>query len=370
MKTIYFVGGARPNFMKLAPIFRAWRNGASTVQAKLVHTGQHYDAALSDVFFKQLELPQPDLTLEVGSGSHGAQTAAVLERFEKALVETTDEILGVVVVGDVNSTIAAALAAKKLGYPVAHVEAGLRSFDRGMPEELNRLATDAISDLLLVSEPSGITNLEKEGVSPDRIHYTGNVMIDSVAHALQSLDPKKECQALGINLDAPFLLVTMHRPSNVDTKERLSQVVNTLLNIAKKHPIVFPVHPRTQARLTEFGLSSTLESGSNITLLKPVGYNQMLSLMSLAKAVLTDSGGIQEETTYLKVPCFTLRPNTERPVTITQGTNTLLGEDLDKAYTLVMDSFSNPNLTSHPDIDGWDGKAGQRIMDKLLSAWS
>ena len=368
-KELLFVGGARPNFMKLAPIFWELKSKNLLKQSKLIHTGQHYDPKLSDVFFKELDLPTPYRHLEVGSDRHGAQTAKILERFESVLLEQESEIAGVVVVGDVNSTVAAALAAKKLNIQVAHVEAGLRSFDRTMPEEINRLATDAISDLLLVSEPTGLVNLKNEGYKEDSVVYTGNVMIDSLAKSINGLNTLNICKELNVDANANYFVVTMHRPSNVDEKRPCTIVVETLLELAKTHKLVFPVHPRTKARLTSFGLIGQIENNKNIELMDPIGYKEMISLIKHASGVLTDSGGIQEETTYLGVPCYTWRPNTERPITITQGTNVLLGDEPSQAQKTLFEHIGKAQPSKNCSIEGWDGNAAKRIVSTLVERW-
>lgn len=354
---IALVAGARPNFMKIAPVLRAIDELDPPFSSVLVHTGQHYSAELSDVFFAQLGIRQPDAHLEAGSGTHGEQTARVLEAFERFLLKSIPAIDAVMVVGDVNSTLAAALAAAKLGVPVVHLEAGLRSFDWSMPEEINRLATDAISSLLLVSEPAGEENLRREGVSTARIRYVGNVMIDSLAHHLE----EAAGLPLPVNGGERFALVTLHRPSNVDSSDSLGAIADLLAEVARRLPVFFPAHPRTRARLDEFGLLVRL---GGVTLLPSLGYLENLRLMSQAALVLTDSGGVQEETSWLSVPCLTLRENTERPVTISKGTNTLVGRDFGKAACLV-DEILAGNYKKGSPIDGWDGRASHRVVEEL-----
>ena len=344
--------------MKIAPVLHAAETMKPPFEPLLVHTGQHYSPELSDVFFQQLGIRPPDVHLEAGSGSHGRQTARILESFESFLVDSAVGIAAVMVVGDVNSTIAAALAATKLGKPVIHLEAGLRSFDRAMPEEINRLATDAISDLLLVSEPCGETNLQREGVPATRIRYVGNVMIDTlVAH----LDAARLVKAEGPG--GPFALVTLHRPSNVDSRENLTSIVDFLVGIAGSLKIVFPVHPRTRNRLEEFGLIGRLEQ-SGALLLPAQGYVENLGMLSRAALVLTDSGGIQEETSFLSVPCLTIRENTERPSTVTHGTNTLVGLDFGAARVLV-DEIMDGSYKKGTGIRGWDGRASYRVIEAV-----
>lgn len=342
--------------MKIAPVLRAIDEMKPAFSAVLVHTGQHYSPELSDVFFEQLGIRKPDAHLEAGSGSHGAQTARVLEAFETFLLGASSRISAVMVVGDVNSTIAAALAAAKLQIPVIHLEAGLRSFDRAMPEEINRLATDAISDLLLVSEPAGEKNLRNEGVPASRIRYVGNVMIDTLVHHLA------EARSPG-GLAPDYALVTLHRPSNVDARESLEAVSEFLREIARRVQVVFPIHPRTKARLEEFGLLPRLQT-AGVMLLPPQGYTENLGLMSRARFVLTDSGGIQEETSYLSVPCLTLRENTERPSTLSHGTNTLIGRDFVQGKKLV-DEILAGDYRKSAGIPGWDGRASVRVVEAL-----
>lgn len=356
---VAMVAGARPNFMKIAPVLRAVEEIGPDFEPVLVHTGQHYSPELSDVFFQQLGIRRPDIHLEAGSGTHGQQTAKIMETFEAFLLQANPRMAAVMVVGDVNSTIAAALAATKLQTPVVHLEAGLRSFDRTMPEEINRLATDAISDLLLVSEPAGEANLAREGVPESRIRYVGNVMIDTLVYHLA--EAEAAC-AFGSG-DPAYALVTLHRPSNVDTPEPLAAIVDFLSDIAQLVTVLFPVHPRTRNRLEEFGLLDRLRS-SGVRILPPQGYIENLGLMGKARFVLTDSGGIQEETSWLSVPCLTLRENTERPVTLSHGTNTLVGSDFGKARELVSDILSQNYRKSRP-IPGWDGRAATRVVEAI-----
>lgn len=364
---LVFVAGARPNFMKVAPMLRAAETRRAPFASRLVHTGQHYDSAMSGVFFEELGIPAPDAHLNVGSGPHGAQTARVLESFEAWLIERGERVRGVVVVGDVNSTVACTLAAAKLGIPVAHVEAGLRSFDRAMPEEINRMVTDSIADLLLPSEPAGVENLTREGVAASRIAFVGNTMIDTVAHQLPRARALDVPLSLGLRAH-DYVLVTLHRPSNVDDPARLAELVALISRVAERAPVVFPAHPRTRARLDAAGLTRTLSANQRVRLLDPIAYRQNLGLMADAKLVLTDSGGIQEETTWLGVPCLTLRANTERPVTVDRGTNTLVGDDLGLAERLVNDIFAGRYKAGAP-VDGWDGKAAERVIQVLTERW-
>lgn len=355
------VVGARPNFMKVGPIHRAL-SLVGGVRSRIVHTGQHYDERMSDVFFRQLELPEPDVYLGVGSGSHAEQTARVMTAFEPVVLEEKPDL--VIVVGDVNSTLAAALVAAKLHVPVAHVEAGLRSGDRRMPEEINRLATDAIADHLFVTERSGLDHLRREGVPDERVHFVGNVMIDSLVRFRDQAAATTILEALGIEPKA-YALVTMHRPSNVDDPARLAEMVRMLEAVAERYPVVFPVHPRTRKHLAEGGLEDRLAALDAVRLLDPVGYLEFLKLMEHAAVVVTDSGGIQEETTYLGVPCLTLRPNTERPVTVEMGTNVLLPLDARQVAERVQDVAAGRfKRGTVPPL--WDGHAAERIAAVLV----
>src|ERR1044072_2962546 len=321
------VVGARPNFMKVAPIMAAMKRRSQAFQPLVVHTGQHYDAAMSDSFFRDLELPQPDTHLGVGSASHAAQTAAVMERFEPVVLsEKPDWVL---VVGDVNSTIACALVCVKLGVKVAHVEAGLRSRDRSMPEEINRLLTDQIADLLFTPSQDANENLLAEGIPPERICFVGNVMIDSLQYNLTAARAQHTRERLNLN-GVDYALLTLPRPSNVDRRESFERILDALEAIATKLPIVFPVHPRTQKTIAELGLSERGEAIKDLRTIEPLGYLDFLNLSSSARLVLTDSGGIQEETTALGIPCLTLRENTERPITVEMGTNVIVGTNATK----------------------------------------
>jgi UDP-N-acetylglucosamine 2-epimerase (non-hydrolysing) len=352
--------GARPNFMKMAPLLAAMR-GHSALEPVLIHTGQHYDAAMSGQFLDALEIPPPDHHLGVGSGTHAAQTAAVMVALDKLFRDGLEADL-VLVVGDVNSTMAAALVAAKAGIRLAHVEAGLRSFDRGMPEEVNRVVTDALSDLLFVTERSAIANLAREGVAEDRIFFVGNVMIDTL---LKYRDRAAELQMPGrYGLAAgDYALVTLHRPSNVDDTARLEPVMRALEELSTRVPVIFPVHPRTRAALEGLGYSGA-GGGGRLQLLDPLGYVEFVGLMAEARLVLTDSGGVQEETTVLGVPCLTLRENTERPVTITEGTNRLVGSDpaaITRAAAEALEAAPGP--ARRPEL--WDGRAAKRIVEVL-----
>ena len=362
MKKIISVVGARPNFMKIAPIHRAFLKYRDSLQHLIVHTGQHYDQAMSKVFFEDLELPNPNMYLGVGSESHAQQTAKIMVEFEKVAVEQAPDL--VIVVGDVNSTLACSLVATKMGIRVAHVEAGLRSFDRTMPEEINRLVTDALSDFLFVSEPSGVQNLRREGVAAEKIFHVGNVMIDSLVHYREKARMSEVPKALGLT-PRQYILVTIHRPSNVDHKDDLARMFGVLRRLAERTTVVFPIHPRTRKMLSEFGMEESTRGIRNLILTDPLGYLDFLSLMDSAALLVTDSGGIQEETTYLQVPCLTLRDNTERPITVEVGTNQLCRNDLN-----VVVSKSNEILdgkAKHGKVpELWDGKASERITDILM----
>ena len=350
------VAGARPNFMKIGPLLRALRE-RDRFDVTLVHTGQHYDEVMSEGFFRDLGIPAPDVNLGVGSGSHAQMTAEVLRRIEEILVERRPDAL--VVVGDVNSTLAAALAASKLGVPIAHVEAGLRSFDRSMPEEINRVLTDAISDWLFVTEPAGEENLRREGVDPARIHRVGNVMIDTLRANLERARRRDTLDRLGIEA-GNYVALTLHRPSNVDDPTHLRALFGLFEELHRELPVVFPVHPRTRAAIQE-RLGGRAPA---ILLHDPLGYLDFLRLMADARFVLTDSGGVQEETTVLGVPCLTLRDNTERPITVTEGTNRIVGRDPD-----VIRAETRKLLEGHapegriPEL--WEGGAAERIVDVL-----
>jgi len=355
--------------MKMAPLLRAFdqpRYGQH-VSVTLIHTGQHYDLNLSDVFFEELGLRQPDRTLDVGSGSHGIQTARVIERMEAALIEAANDRRGldrIVVVGDVNSTMASALAAVKLGIAVAHVEAGLRSFDRSMPEEINRVVTDAVADRLFVSEPAGVENLLREGHASDRVHLVGNVMIDT----LQRMLPQAESLDVAGRYGLPhrqYGVITMHRPANVDCPHTFARLIDVLIDVSRQIPFVFPVHPRTDRLLRRAGLRGRMEKTPGIRLLPPSGYLDFLSLTSQARVIVTDSGGLQEESTALGIPCLTLRSNTERPVTVDLGTSTLVGSSAELLRHNLDDVLSDRYKQGQcPDL--WDGHAAERIARLLV----
>lgn len=361
------IAGARPNFMKVAPLLKAFdaHNQRQPFQGprldwQLIHTGQHYDAKMSDVFFGELGIPAPDVNLEVGSGSHAAQTASIMVAFEQVCLKAKPD--WVIVVGDVNSTVACTLVAAKLGVRVAHIEAGLRSFDRTMPEEINRLVTDALADLLLTPSEEGNENLRREGVPESKIRLVGNIMIDSVVAHQESGRNGTILKDLAL-ADRSFIYVTLHRPSNVDHRKTLTTIVAELTEISAEWPVIFPIHPRTRARLEEFGLSFAKDSG--VRLLDPIGYNDSLALTKHARCVLTDSGGLQEESTFFRTPCLTLRPNTERPITISLGSNKLttiasLRSDLKGALQNDRAAGQIPPL--------WDGTTAGRIVECLVEA--
>jgi UDP-N-acetylglucosamine 2-epimerase (non-hydrolysing) len=363
------VVGARPNFMKIAPVMAAIKQQSDRLQPYLVHTGQHYDEAMKDSFFRQLGIPEPDIDLEVGSGSHAVQTAEIMRLFEPVLDDLNP--FAVLVVGDVNSTIACGLVAVKKHIPLIHVEAGLRSGDRQMPEEINRVLTDQISDLLFTTEKEAEKNLVAEGIDPRRVIFAGNVMIDTLLNNLKNAMPFSEVlKKYGASQveqieEKNYALLTMHRPSNVDDKKVLTRVLETIVEISQKLPVIFPVHPRTEKMIEKFGLIEKLKSG-NITCLPPLPYLEILGLMSSAKVVLTDSGGLQEETTALGVPCITLRESTERPITVDEGTNVIVGSDYDKIISSLNDVLETGGKSGQVP-EKWDGRAAERIVQKIIS---
>jgi len=368
---ILSVVGARPNFVKIAPILRAFRNTGDGVQSVLVHTEQHYDDAMSAAFFADLQIPTPDWTLGVGSASHAVQTAEIMRRFEPVLLQERPDL--VLVVGDVNSTAACALTAAKLGIRIAHVEAGLRSFDRSMPEEINRVVTDVLAELPFTTEKSAGENLLREGQPADRIFFVGNVMIDSLLACRRLAERSEVLSRLALR-SGGYALVTLHRPSNVDGAESLGGILRALCEISSELPVILPVHPRTRARLQEFGLTSLVRpftegpatiGRGKVSLLAPLGYVDFLRLMSEARLVLTDSGGIQDETTCLGVPCLTLRWTTERPVTLTQGPSTLVGNDPERILAGARAALRNgkPSAVLPPL---WDGHAAERIVEVVV----
>jgi UDP-N-acetylglucosamine 2-epimerase (non-hydrolysing) len=370
LRPVLCVVGARPNYMKMAPLIAALGRHGSIPATLLVHTGQHYDSQMNSKLFEDLRLPRPDLNLEVGSGTHAVQTAEIMRRFEPVI--DAHRPCCVVVVGDVNSTLACALVAAKKQVAIVHVEAGLRSFDRAMPEEINRVLTDQLSDLLYTTERSAHGNLEREGVSSERIRFVGNLMIDCLLAHRERAVPARDLLARD---EAPrsrlpqcekFGVVTLHRPANVDDPAMLGAVLRTLRAVSERLPLVCPLHPRTRANIDRFGLAQLVDS-ENLLLLPPQGYLEMLGLMADATLVLTDSGGIQEETTALGVPCLTLRENTERPITVEQGTNTIVGRDHDLVLATVENVLQSGGKRGRvPEL--WDGRAAERIADHL-AAW-
>ncbi|NDP41101.1 MAG: UDP-N-acetylglucosamine 2-epimerase (non-hydrolyzing) [Aromatoleum sp.] len=366
-KPLVCVVGARPNYMKMAPLVRAFAAHADLPPVVLVHTGQHYDVAMNERLFADLEMPAPDLNLEVGSGTHAVQTAEIMRRFEPVLDDLAPS--AVLVVGDVNSTLACSLVAAKRRTPVVHVEAGLRSFDREMPEEINRLLTDQIADLLYTTERAAADNLTREGIAPDRIRFVGNVMIDSLLRHRQRAKPpaatleREGCATTLLHDERGFGLVTLHRPSNVDDRDALREALSILREVSTRLPLIWPVHPRARRNIDQFDLSSLIDS-AGIVLLPPQGYLEMLGLLADARLVLTDSGGIQEETTALAVPCLTMRDNTERPITVEQGTNTLVGRSRARAIACVDEILRTGGKRGRmPEL--WDGRAADRIAADL-----
>jgi UDP-N-acetylglucosamine 2-epimerase (non-hydrolysing) len=345
--------------MKTAALMHAMTHLGDAFQQILVHTGQHYDRAMSDVFFEELGLPEPDAYLSVGSGTHAEQTAKAMIAFEPVLLKYAPDV--VIVVGDVNSTLACTIVAVKLGVKIAHVEAGLRSFDRTMPEEINRILTDSIADYLFTPSRDGDANLAKEGVDPKRVFFVGNVMIDTLIRLLPKTDPERACAAVGVK-PGKFALATLHRPSNVDDAPTLTEIMRAMAEVADKMPVVFPVHPRTRARINDLGLASL---SGDVKLIEPAGYLDFLALESAASIVMTDSGGVQEETAYLGVPCLTLRPNTERPVTIDSGMNRLVASKTSEIVSSV-NRMAAKGAVKHTIPELWDGHASERIARILL----
>lgn len=364
MQRILFVVGARPNFMKIAPLIDAMQNYSNKFETILVHTGQHYDTNMSQIFFEELGLPKPDINLEVGSGSHAQQTAHVMQRFEPVLLEYKPH--WIVVPGDINSTLACALVASKLGIKIAHVEAGLRSFDRTMPEEINRVLTDQLSDILFTPSEDADANLLREGIAQEKIYCVGNIMIDTLVRLLPKAEEKWALFVKHYGIKN-FMLVTLHRPSNVDTPIVLEKIVNALNQISNDIPVIFPIHPRTRKQIETLDLTINQK---NIEMLEPLSYLDFLALQAHATLVLTDSGGVQEETTYLGIPCLTLRSNTERPITISQGTN-LLVKDIEADLVASMQnamkqSSNNQRNIAYQPPHYWDGQTAHRILKILL----
>lgn len=367
MKKIISVVGARPNFMKVAPIDRALKQFSDIAKHIIVHTGQHYDVNMSDSFFADLKLPKPDYFLGVGSGSHAEQTAKIMTEFEKICQSENPDL--VIVVGDVNSTVACSLTAVKMGIKVAHIEGGLRSFDRSMPEEINRMATDAICDYCFVTEESALRNLKNSGFPEENVFFTGNTMIDSQLFAFEEAKKSIKMNELGLK-PKEFVLVTLHRPSNVDEKDQLEMLLQVLAGLSEHRKVVFPVHPRTRKNIISFGMEEYLKDINNLLFVEPLSYLDFLALMMKSDFVMTDSGGIQEETTVLNIPCLTLRTTTERPVTIDLGTNILIKPEREKIQQAIDSLLFNERKTGKiPPL--WDGKAGERIariiIDKCLN---
>jgi len=361
-KTILSVVGARPNFLKVAPLHQEFLKHRNRLRSLIVHTGQHYDEAMSDAFFRDLELPKADFHLEAGSATHSVQTARVMMRFEEVVQSVRPDC--VVVFGDVNSTLACALVCAKEHVSLAHVEAGLRSFDRRMPEEINRLLTDQVSDLLFVTERAGVENLLREGIAPDRVHLTGNIMIDALMQFEAKADRSSILETLQIQ-PRNYFVVTLHRAGNVDSRETLAQLVALIGRIGTRVPLVFPVHPRTSRTLKEFGLLHELKTTPGVHLTEPLGYLDFLCLTKNALGVISDSGGVQAETTHLNVPCLTLRQETEQPMTIELGTNTLMGFASEEVLQWV-DTVCKGNGKKAQPIPYWDGRTAERITEVLL----
>ena len=359
-KKIALVVGARPNFMKAAPLISNLRENEPDFETILIHTGQHYDRQLSELFFEQLGMPEPDIFMGVGSGSHAEQTAKIMIEMEKAFLELKPDL--VVVFGDVNSTLASAIVAAKMGIKIAHVEAGLRSFDNTMPEEINRIVTDRLSDYLFVTEVSGIRNLKNEGVASNKIFFTGNIMIDSLVSNLEKANASRILNDLGLK-PQQYATITLHRPSNVDDINVLMGMFRVMAAVGEKMPVVFPCHPRTKKRIEEFGLMNEVPNG-NVRVIEPLGYLDFLKLQADSRIVLTDSGGVQEETTYLKIPCVTMRENTERPITVDIGSNVLCGSDPDRIIntaSAILDGREKKSAIPR----FWDGQTSNRIV-KIL----
>lgn len=358
MKKVFIVGGARPNFMKIAPLWKRMQKYPDQFRPVFVHTGQHYDHAMSQVFLDQLGLPAPDIYLDVGSGSHGQQTASVMIKFEEAVLADRPDL--VMVVGDVNSTMACALVAAKLHIPVAHVEAGLRSFDREMPEEINRILTDQLSDYLLMPSEDARINLLNEGIPDENIHFVGNIMIESLIQCSDQIDRSNILNTFDLAPQS-YAILTLHRPSNVDNPDVFCGILYALKEIQEHLPILFPAHPRVRKQMTEFGVDMENMGGHGIQLLDPMPYFDFLALQKQARVAITDSGGIQEESTYFNVPCLTIRENTERPITITEGTNHLCGTKPEKILSDFYHVMKN-SAKSRKIPDRWDGEVSERIV--------
>jgi len=360
---VHLIVGARPNFMKIAPLYKEMMKFPHDFNVKLIHTGQHYDEKMSKLFFHDLHLPVPHEYLGVGSGSHGSQTARIMEKYEEVLLKDKPDLI--IVAGDVNSTVACALDATKLHIKVAHLEAGLRSYDRRMPEEINRIVTDSISDILLTPSRNADENLLKEGIPETKIHFVGNIMIDSVIGYKDEAEKSVILEELGVR-SGEYALITLHRPSNVDEKESLIKIIDAFIEISKDVKLIFPMHPRTQKNLVNFGLDVKVKQADNLIITEPIGYYDFLKLQIHSMFVLTDSGGIQEETTYFNIPCLTLRENTERPITITEGSNKLIkletSEIIREAGEILKGKAKSGKV---PEL--WDGKTAERIIKLVKS---
>ena len=374
------VVGARPNFMKVAPLHRAIKNLPGWT-SKIVHTGQHFDAKMSDIFFTQLELPKPDFFLSIGGGSHTEVTAKIMLAFEKIVESEKPDLI--IVVGDVTSTLACTLVAIKMGIPLVHVEAGLRSGDRTMPEEINRILTDSVANYLFVTEQSGLDHLKREGVPDEKVFFTGNVMIDSLVRYQEKAKSSTILEELGLQASNPenrrevsrlyetdYIVMTMHRPANVDTENGLRAILELIELSTAKTKVVFPIHPRTRSNMAKFGLEDTLTQNKNLILTEPLGYLEFIQLMTHAKAILTDSGGIQEETTYLGIPCLTFRDSTERPITVTMGTNQLLADLNPKITFAALEEILAGHHKKGQIPPLWDGHAAERIAENLFNLFS
>lgn len=361
-KRIIIVGGARPNFMKIAPLINEFRKYSGLFEVLLIHTGQHYDFEMSELFFQDLNIPKPDIYLNVGSDSHAVQTAKIMIEFEKVLLKEKPEL--VIVVGDVNSTLACSLVASKVNIKIAHVEAGLRSFDRTMPEEINRTITDSLSDYLFVTEKSGLENLSNEGINSKKVHFVGNIMIDTIINSKLKIQKSKILEKLRLQFKT-YSVLTLHRPGNVDSEESLSEIYDILEAISQQIKIVYPIHPRAKKMIEKHNLLDEFRSLSNLHMIEPLGYIDFIKLVNNSKFVLTDSGGIQEETTILNVPCLTMRENTERPITIEKGTNYLVGRDKNKIMKVV-DNILRDNSKKREIPELWDGKTAERIVKVIV----
>jgi len=366
MRLIHLIVGARPNFMKMAPLYRELSLYSNRYEPQIIHTGQHYDEKMSKLFFNDLAMPEPSAYLNVGSGTQGKQTARIIERYED-LILAGDKPDLIIVAGDVNSTIACALVAKKLYIPVAHLEAGLRSYDDRMPEEINRVLTDRISDILLTPSLDANKNLEKEGIEPEKIYFVGNIMIDSLVAHTEKAENSNIFHQLNMLPNEKYALVTLHRPSNVDEYEGLKMLLTSLEKIGRKIKIIFPMHPRTRKNIYDLGLSSCLNTNSDVIFTDPLGYLDFLKLEINAKFILTDSGGIQEESTYFGVPCLTLRENTERPITITEGTNQLVDLNVESIVNSSLEIIEG-KVKKGTIPKYWDGKTAERIV-RVLDEW-